>query len=689
MSVPAKRKSSFDLADQAPKLRRSPSFDHENSEPFIIHRVLCSSLKDHSDHPHQTDFFDAPRLFLGDSRASNLRGEDSIEDTEAYLGENEQIRLIWIKFYSCNVYHESIENQFQALPTPQHPMNATIRRYFYVLNHHGPEPGPEFEEIAIIAKSLREKVKEITEIRTERISTTKRTKKMDTVVDRLYTHLRRSRTALDQPDLRMTNLLQTMGLVFRQEYSQADDLFSRGCVSQNHLSKLFWPNEVIVTIREGHPRAYVLQGWPAWEGESIILSCVTWSFDGRFYQETEEIVLDWTFGGEDNIPITKLSAYPLRFDEGMKERLISRGRTFWRYREGKYVSYLPSAETQKSKPRYMIDARTYQHVHPTKNGSVAYEYLSKDAHQAELPPDENFQLLLPATMPGYGFHDKKWISLSVENIQEIEWNVDTFKHLVLKSTKKELIRALVEKHTATSEASDVIEGKGNGLIMLLHGGPGTGKTLTAESVAELTRRPLYRVTCGDIGTNAEEVEQYLESALYLGAVWKCVVLLDEADVFLEERTQQDLQRNALVSVFLRVLEYYSGILILTSNRIGTFDEAFKSRVQLTLHYPRLDKSSRRRVWSNFITRLHQTNPSAKADQILDNIDELANFELNGREIRNSIRTSLLLAEFRKKELQYSHLMEVIDVSNEFVQYLRDIHGHGASEWAKSQRIRTD
>lgn len=45
-----------------------------------------------------------------------------------------------------------------------------------------------------------------------------------------------------------------------------------------------------------------------------------------------------------------------------------------------------------------------------------------------------------------------------------------------------------------------------------------------------------------------------------------MVLLDESDVFLEEREKTDLKRNALVSVFLRALEYYEGILILTSNR---------------------------------------------------------------------------------------------------------------------------
>lgn len=77
--------------------------------------------------------------------------------------------------------------------------------------------------------------------------------------------------------------------------------------------------------------------------------------------------------------------------------------------------------------------------------------------------------------------------------------------------------------------------------------------MTAESVAEIAAKPLYRVTCGDVGTKVEDVEKYLESVLYLGKLWGCVVLLDEADVFLEQRSLEDLQRNALVLVFLRVL----------------------------------------------------------------------------------------------------------------------------------------
>lgn len=58
----------------------------------------------------------------------------------------------------------------------------------------------------------------------------------------------------------------------------------------------------------------------------------------------------------------------------------------------------------------------------------------------------------------------------------------------------------------------------------------------------------------------EEVEDTLQTAFQLAQSWDCIMLLDEADIFLAQRTNQDIERNALVSVFLRVLEYYEGIL---------------------------------------------------------------------------------------------------------------------------------
>ncbi|KAF8251017.1 hypothetical protein K440DRAFT_671820, partial [Wilcoxina mikolae CBS 423.85] len=101
-------------------------------------------------------------------------------------------------------------------------------------------------------------------------------------------------------------------------------------------------------------------------------------------------------------------------------------------------------------------------------------------------------------------------------ISNVRWNKKAFERLVIDPNTKELVNALVSVHTATHKNSarekdgedkkhdgvstDFMSGKGNGLIILLHGGLGTGKTLTAGSVAELSERPIYRVTCGDIGT---------------------------------------------------------------------------------------------------------------------------------------------------------------------------------------------
>src|ERR1700743_47845 len=76
-----------------------------------------------------------------------------------------------------------------------------------------------------------------------------------------------------------------------------------------------------------------------------------------------------------------------------------------------------------------------------------------------------------------------------------------------------------------------------------------------ESVAEFTKSPLYTISAGELGADPAEMEKSLSRILRLCTVWDAVLLLDEADVFLEERSLHDLGRNALVSIFLRLLEY--------------------------------------------------------------------------------------------------------------------------------------
>jgi hypothetical protein len=132
-----------------------------------------------------------------------------------------------------------------------------------------------------------------------------------------------------------------------------------------------------------------------------------------------------------------------------------------------------------------------------------------------------------------------------------------FDQLAIPKSHKSLVLALVRNHpsgklaTAGKVASrpemDLVRGKGKGLIILLHGVPGVGKTSTAESVASFTKRPLYPITCGDLGETARDVEESLEAHFTLAHRWGCILLLDEADVFLAKRERGDIKRNALVS----------------------------------------------------------------------------------------------------------------------------------------------
>lgn len=81
-----------------------------------------------------------------------------------------------------------------------------------------------------------------------------------------------------------------------------------------------------------------------------------------------------------------------------------------------------------------------------------------------------------------------------------------------------------------------------------------------------------------------------------------MLLLDEADAFMEQRTSYHNAYNCLVTVFLRKLEYYQGILFLTLNQGIQFDDAILSRIHLTIEYEDLTREFCRDLWSTFLSR---------------------------------------------------------------------------------------
>ncbi|KAL4910568.1 P-loop containing nucleoside triphosphate hydrolase protein [Aspergillus multicolor] len=665
---------------------------------IVIYHVHCTRQGAHRKHEKITAYLDPPRLFKGDSRLSALRGKKIIEDLPKFLDQHGDLNFIVSKRFECHAYHKEMDALFEPLPMPQDPeIPESIQPYFFSLRRHGDWTVPYIETIEILSDTLKDAVVTATGMTHDHASNLGSSRNMNMLQHLLYQfdrwkEERAISLLIDQRRL-LDDLLGYMKWSNGPDYEEADELISQGLINQEHLAKLCGAGEIMVHDVDTHPRAYMMLRPPKSGIAPLTLSLWSWEFeDGVFRQGEFEMRLDWpaSAAADSAVPITSLEIYPLRYAaSGVEKRLKARGELFWRCRKQCFVAYNPPdgiLGIQMTTPRYMVDMKTYGTMHADPDSIPTGKELDSDAMDKNDPPSGSFLLLLPHAIRGFAFHDKKWRSLFVERILEINWNNEAFDRLVMQHHKKELIKALVTVHSTSAVSTDIIEGKGNGLIILLHGGPGTGKTLTAESVAELTRKPLYRVTCRDIGTNAEEVEKYLESVLLLGTIWGCVVLLDEADVFLEERRETDLQRNALVSVFLRVLEYYHGILILTSNRIGTFDSAFKSRFQLTIHYPDLDVEGRYEIWRNFISGLSKNRPDVDIDGLKARLKDLAQVNLNGRQIRNTVQTALQLADFRKEILDYGHLERVIKVVEEFEAQL-DTRGYTDLDWVHHQGIR--
>lgn len=661
------------LEDENKKLRPGkPTAQPEDIAPpnvQVFHRLLDSG--------NNTIYLSEPDWEVS-QKTVILRGRLPIQDHKGYVKHKGNVMFTIYKCYSVDYQQGDIDKALRD----RRPL---------------PKPTPASHQIVLDSNEMKQAVRDLFDQWPSFRTDYPEVREEGTLHSPFiwWYHHRRSNNIgqLPTPQARLVSTLtEWIEANYATLYDRIDEQFGRSRVSHRSVEYLVRPGDVLVSATKEGPLGYVAMSRPQRLFDSSnkdeqkrvfwAVQVRSYIYAGNFLRKDGMIRLELGSESEteEEVDIRSLIAMPLRFASRENcDVLVKRAKTFWKIRNRRLMSYLGHHATRKyAGQRFMIDFTTYQELHPDNSylkmmnscSGADSTQLANDGAEPEAPEI----YLFPLHVPGFDFRRKGWVDLEVDQLRDVTWNDQAFRSLVAEDDMKQVILALVTNQLDADQGTDLIDNKGNGLIMLLHGSPGTGKTFTAESVAEIAKKPLYPVTCGDIGTQPADVERYLNSVFHLGEMWDCVVLLDEAEVFLEQRTLQDLNRNALVSVFLRALEYHEGILILTTNRVGTFDEAFKSRIQLSLRYERLQRHQRKQIWLNFMSHLKELGEQERIDfnNIELNIDELAEYPMNGRQIRNSITTGRQLAKYQQVKMAFSHLKRTIILAGRFDKYLGNV-----------------
>lgn len=224
-------------------------------------------------------------------------------------------------------------------------------------------------------------------------------------------------------------------------------------------------------------------------------------------------------------------------------------------------------------------------------------------------------------------HTNMWIH--VDNLVEYQYDSSLREKLILPKEHRDLIDILTQDMDVLME--DIVAGKSGGTTILCKGAPGLGKTLTAEVYSEVVGRPLYRVHSGQLGVASENVEKNLEKVLKRAQRWGAVMLIDEADVYIRRRGN-DIDHNAVVASFLRTLEYFHGLLFLTTNRVEDVDDAIGSRCIATIRYVMPGPNEARQIWNVLSKQFEFSLKEELVDELISHFRDIS-----GRDIKELLK----------------------------------------------------
>lgn len=280
----------------------------------------------------------------------------------------------------------------------------------------------------------------------------------------------------------------------------------------------------------------------------------------------------------------------------------------------------------------------------TPNEDELARHLEAD-EDSDFAPD--LQIPVHPLVPVFDLGRHIRCRVHVNNLTEYEYRVDIDHFLSIPEQDREMVDMLLDE--SKNAFVDFVTGKGASMNMLLEGGPGTGKTLTTEIFAEHKRMPLYSVQCSQLGLKPDDVEKNLRVILQRANRWNAVLLLDEADVYIRKRGR-DLQHNAIVGVFLRVLENASCILVMTTNIIDGTDDAIASRCIIRMSYDLPTPERQREIWRN----LAAVNSIELAAGTVDKF-VAKHPKISGRDVKNILKLASIRSRSRNEPVDLKAL----------------------------------
>jgi len=197
--------------------------------------------------------------------------------------------------------------------------------------------------------------------------------------------------------------------------------------------------------------------------------------------------------------------------------------------------------------------------------------------------------------------------------------------------------------------------KGIDAKIIFYGHPGTGKTMTAVSLAKTLKRPILSFDCSKIlsmyvGESEKNVRRIFDDFKTLSKRAKVdpILLLNEADQFLSSRSQgsgssADKMHNQMQNIFLEQIERFDGILIATTNLLDNIDKAFSRRFNYKIEFKKPGKKQRLRLWQYMLPE------NADYEENFE-LAELAKYELTGGQINLIIKNTAYRVAVRDESL---------------------------------------